>query len=321
MISPASFPNRSTSNERIRIHAWVYYGAPALTASADYKANKIDVLRVQYFKLLDDGILERIDEDSDDLYATQNGFSESNIQDISEHSAEQLVTVSGSIDSMRSLFACGSKKYNAINTLVKFVTTYELTGIDIDFETFGRWTLEDYDNYKAFVTSLGIRLRNAKKKLAICGPMWTSKESPLIWNYPDFVKLPVDYITPMLYDYQCDYGGGSPICPLSWLKEWTLNMLEIFPVERLVIGLPSYGYTATLDKYDIQNLTLEQIKEAGGYNGGKRDKESAEVIKITANGQVFVSNDKISLNTKLQLVQSLGIKQVSIWHLGGNDWF
>ncbi|ORX99868.1 glycoside hydrolase [Basidiobolus meristosporus CBS 931.73] len=303
------------------LHAWIYYGAPAQNAPDTYKKHKIDVLRPQYFNLLDDGSLQRIDEDPYDLYTTQNAFSEKNISELKMYSKEQLVTISGHVTGMRNAFAKRATNYTGIvDILVDFVNEHQLTGIDIDFESYNLWTKTDYTNYKHFISVLGSKLHKSSKKLAVCGPMWTSSHSPHQWKYIDFVNLPVDYITPMVYDYQWDYGAGQPTCPLAWLKRWILMMKKLFKNERLVIGLPSYGYTASLGQYNIKNLSLEQIKHLNGYHGGIRDNSSAEIIKVVGN-TVYVSNDRESMNVKRKLVESLGATQVSVWHLGGNDWF
>ncbi|ORX90905.1 glycoside hydrolase [Basidiobolus meristosporus CBS 931.73] len=298
-----------------KLQAWVYYGAPAQNASDVYKNNAIDVLRVQYFNLLDNGDLKLIKEDRSDLFSTKNAYSQENVRELKQYSQEQLITVSGHVTGMRA-----TNYTQIVRTLVDFVKEHNMTGIDIDFESFNKWTARDYTKYKDFIQALGTELNQAQRKLAICGPMWTSKESPFQWKYEDFKSLPVNYVTPMVYDYQWDYGGGSPITPLGWLKTWTETMLKIFGKNRLVIGIPSYGYLATKGKYDIKNLTLQQIKSQNGYKDGKRDPSSGEVIKTVGN-KVYVSNDRESMVTKRKLVESLGVSQISVWHLGGNDWF
>ncbi|ORX93705.1 glycoside hydrolase [Basidiobolus meristosporus CBS 931.73] len=308
-------------NPPTTFHAWMFYGAPAQNAAQTYKRYTIDVLRTQYFNLLDDGNLQLVYEDSSDLYNTQNAYSERNIAELKRFSKEQLVTISGHISGMRQAFSkLSTNSTHIIQTLVDFVNDHRLTGIDIDFENYNQWTSKDYSDYKSFVTSLGKRLHESNKKLAICGPMWTSEEPPFQWKYEDFVNLPIDYVTPMIYDYQWDYGGGAPICPLEWLRKWTLKMKRIFHSDQLVIGLPSYGYTAKRGKYNIRNLTLQQIKRLDGYHGGRRDNSSAEVFKFVGD-TVYVSIDRKAINAKRRVVESLGVRQISVWHLGGNDWF
>ena len=321
-VAPAPTPDDSTTG--VKYHVWIYPGAPSEDAADTYHNNKIDVIRVEYFRLLPTGNLQRINEVATNLAGTKNAYSAANVKDIKAYSSEQLVTVSGTGEGIRAMYTSSTKITAAVNTLKTFVVNNDLTGIDIDFEGFGEWTIKDYSSYLNFLKTLGTALRSAGKKLAVCGANWTSgfDNSPYAcgFNYKDFIDLPIDYVTPMMYDYQYDHGGGTPVTPLGWLTEWTDRLLKIFGPDRLVIGLPSYGYTATKGKWDIAIKTLGQIKEANGYDGGVRD-SNGEVFK-TVGTKVWVSNDKVSMNRKKDVVVSLGAKHISVWHAGGkNDWF
>ena len=317
---PAPAPTPSTT---MKYHVWVYPGAPALDASNTYKNNKIDVIRVEYFRLDSaTGAMIQINENPQDLNSTKNAFSAANVTEIKQYSTEQLVTVSGDADGLR-LLVVPTKLTAAVNTLKSFVVNNGLTGIDIDFEGFGQWTATDYATYLTFLKSLGTALHGAGKKLAICAPNWTSgfDSSPFsFWKWQDFVPLPIDYITPMMYDWQWDYGGGSPIAPLNWISEWSGRLIAIFGAARVVIGLPSYGYSGTNGKYDITILTLDQIKAANGFTGATRDASSAELFK-TVSGKFYCSNDTTSLNAKRAAATSKGIYQISVWHAGGGNMF
>jgi len=307
----------------IKYHVWMYPGAPALDAQTTFVDNHVDVIRVEYFTLKPDGTLLLLKEDPKDLNSTKNAYSPANVNFIKKYSTEQLVTLSGDYLGLRGL-ANGNNLSTAVTTLTQFVASQGLTGIDVDIEGFGQFTTADYATYKSFLLKLGTALHNAGNKLSLCAPNWTSPFSspPLScgWKWQDFVALPIDYLTPMMYDWQWDYGAGTPVSPLSWIKEWCANMLPIFGKERLVIGLPSYGYSGTPGKYDINILTLDQIKAANGYVGGKRDVSSQEMMKLVG-GKVYVSNDTTSMNAKLQVLKSAGVTQVSVWHAGGGNEF
>lgn len=306
----------------VKYCAWIYPGAPATNAPDTYKKYKIDMLRPEYFTVTEAGILTRVDEDKSNLYATANAFSEANVAEVRKYSKEQMVTVSSGAEGMRKFLSNSEAMKKGVQTLVDFVVKYGLTGIDIDFEQFSSWTADDYKLFKSFMLLLGNSLHSKVKKLALCGPMWTSpfNESPFPnFDYKDFKTLPVDYISPMTYDYQYDYGGGAAVCPIDWLTSWAVNMKKLFPVNKLIMGIPSYGYTATTGKWDIKILTLEQIRRANGYSGGRRDGKSGEVFKQVGN-KMFVSNDTVSLGLKRDALVKQGITMISVWHLGGNDF-
>lgn len=324
LSTPKPEPTPKPEN-KIKLHAWIYPGAPALDAPETYKKYKIDVLRPEYFRLLPTGVVQQINENPNDLGGTKNAFSTKNVQEIKLYSSEQLVTLSGDYLGLRGLDSAPDKIQTAVTVLNKFVVTHDLTGYDIDIEGFGQWTPKDYIVYLNFLKALGTELRKTRKKLSICAPNWTSPfdKTPLTcgWNWTHFIPLPIDYITPMMYDWQWDHGGGTPVAPLNWIGEWSERMIELFGVDRVVIGIPSYGYTGTRGKWDISILTLDQVKGADGYIGGKRDPASAEVFK-DVNGKIYCSNDKVSLNAKRAMAESKGVKHISVWHIGGgNEWF
>ncbi|KAI9001606.1 glycoside hydrolase superfamily [Gaertneriomyces semiglobifer] len=317
-------PNVLPGKLKESLQAWIYPGNPATDVALTYKNKKIDVLKPEYFTIETNGKIKQINENAKDLGSSVNGYSSSNLKDLKQYSKEIYITVSAGPEGTHNLVSDDKKSQNAINTLVNFVVKEDVTGVDIDFEGFGGWSVQDYKDYKTFLTNLGNALHEKGRKLQLCGPMWTSSfEYPPFpfWNYADFVDLPIDQMVPMTYDYHYDQGGGTPVSPLGWLKEWSIKMLALFGPDRLVIGLPSYGYTASVGQWDIKILTLSQIKAQNGYEGGVRDGNSGEVFKIVGN-KVWVSNDQTSLNIKAAVVRSLGVKHLSVWHLGGgNEWF
>ncbi|RKO94707.1 glycoside hydrolase superfamily [Blyttiomyces helicus] len=306
-----------------KYQGWIYPGFPAQNSPTTYRQNKIDVLKPEYFTITDSGILSLIQYVATNPSETSNAYSIQNVADIKANSSEQYVTVSSGITGMRNFFQISSSQKNTINILVSFVVDNGLTGIEIDFENFGQWTSTDYANYKNLLIALSKALHAKGKKLSVCGPTWSGDPSisPFPnWNYADFVSLGIDQMCPMIYDNQYDVGGGAPVCPFAWLESWAKYLLTIFGPEVLVAGIPAYGYTATSGKWDIKILTLDQVKALNGYSSATRDPASGEMI-LNVGNKVFVSSDSTSLDLKRQILIKCGVKYVSVWHLGGNDWF
>jgi spore germination protein YaaH len=146
-------------------------------------------------------------------------------------------------------------------------------------------------------------------------PALTSSNSS--FKYEDFANL--DYLAIMVYDYQYDYGVGQPVTPEAWLKDvinWAKTKL---PVDKIVIGIPAYGYHGTLGSYSMTIDTYAQSKTYPGYSTRKLSAEGEETWIV---GNTYYSaQPKSSLDRKKALVESLGIKNISVWHLGGNNWF
>jgi spore germination protein YaaH len=125
----------------------------------------------------------------------------------------------------------------------------------------------------------------------------------------------------MTYDHQFDQGVGESISPIVWIQNtirWTLNK---FPDKnKIVFGIPAYGYKGVVGEQNFSLLTYEQIKKEPGFEMAKRDGESHEMT--WQNGEyIYFFQDDESMLEKLQVMNSEGVVSVSVWHLGGNLWF
>jgi spore germination protein YaaH len=309
-----------TQLSNMKVMAWIYPGNPACAASTEYAdGRRVDVLKAEFFSI-SGGILTLLDATN----TRCNGYSPATISRLKQYSSEQYTTVSSaSANDMETFFvsALGASSTD-IARLVNFTVDNGLTGIELDFEDFSSWSPQAYSNYKQFVSVLGNALHAEGKKLMIDGPAVSNatEEKWFLWRYADFVDLPVDTIVVMAYDYQYDYGAGSPVAPLDWIRNvitWTATK---YPKEKLAIGLPSYGYQGPKGSYRITILTYEQIRKKTGFATAKRDPRSGEMT-WQSGSTVFFYQDSESLRQKRDVAASLGITSISIWHLGGNQWF
>ncbi len=308
----------TSSMQRLTTMAWIYPGAPACNALNEFSdGRRVTVLKPLYFNLLNSGNLQELN------VATVgcNGYSPANISLIKQYSQKQFVLVSGVTAGVTALTDASTKMTDAINTLTTFVTTNRLTGIELDFEAVSDWSGATYQNFLAFVTHLGNALHAQNKQLMLDGPAITSAGYPN-WKYEDFKNLPVDYLVAMAYDYQYGPGIGSPVSPLSWIHQvvtWMKTTIE--DPNRIVIGLPSYGYHGPEGQSrPITNDTYAQTQQVAGYQQATRDSASGELF-FTHAGTFYDYSDSQTLDMKRQVVINAGIKNISVWHLGGNQWF
>jgi spore germination protein YaaH len=300
------------------VMAWMYPGAPACSAVDEARQYDLAVIKPEYFTVTEGGALEPM---TTQKYGC-NAFSVANVAQVKALASEQFVTVSsGYAVDMASFLRQDATTGEHTTTLVNFIVTHDLTGIELDFEDFGGWTAEHYSLFRAFVTRLGNRLHAHGKELMVDVPA-VRNASEAGWyqlQYHDLNTLPIDHIVVMAYDYQYDYGAGQPVTPLSWLEEIiSYAKAAIVDDSKLVIGLPSYGYASNHGKISI--LTADQAHMNPLFNMVERDASSGELIAQQGR-QTLVFQDSMSLNAKLKVVEAAGLSRVSIWHLGGNPWF
>lgn len=317
--SKGSQQNTISSGDK-KIMAWIYPGEPACTALTELKdGRRIDVVKVEYFRVDNQGNLAFLDEEKHGC----NAYSASSLETIKTYSKEQYVTVASIDSNSMALFMQKDSETNVhTDALVKFVVDKGMTGVEIDFEDFGGWDASLYSGYKAFIQRLGTGLHENGKKLIIDGPAVSNaiEEKWYQWRYEHFVNLPVDYVTVMAYDYQFDHGVGEPVSPLEWLEDvidWTTSK---FPNKnKLVIGIPSYGYYGTIGQNKQTIATYLQISRYPGFATAQRDQKSGEMM-WTNGDNFYLYQDSESINLKLKSITSKGINNVSVWHLGGNKW-
>jgi spore germination protein YaaH len=320
-LTAAFVPTASAAQlNSLKVMAWIYPGNPACAASTEYAdGRRVDVLKAEFFTI-SGGILTLLDTTN----TRCNGYSPATISRLKQYSSEQYTTVSSaSTNDMETFFVSAlAASSTDIATLVNFTVENGLTGIELDFEDFSSWSPQAYSNYKQFVSVLGNALHAEGKKLMIDGPAVSNatEEKWFLWRYSDFVNLPVDTIVVMAYDYQYDYGAGAPVAPLDWLRNvitWTATK---YPIDKLAIGLPSYGYQGPKGSYRITILTYEQIRKKTGFATAKRDPRSGEMT-WQSGSTVYFYQDAESLRQKRDVAASLGVSAISVWHLGGNQWF
>lgn len=304
-------------------HVWVYPGSPACDAKDACKAMNPDCIRAEFFRIANNGGLTRINESPATLDATCNGFSVANVALFKQLAPEVLVTVAGA--SRSALQKTFNNSASITTQLVNFVVKFGLDGIDIDFEGIGSWAKTDFDAYLKFLTMLGTKLDAKNKKLSVCCPIWhtdpNTTSAPFPWSYESLAKCPIDYFSIMSYDYQYDMGGGEAVAPLAWLDDWMSYLVRVIPKDKLVMGLPAYGYSATMYQWnDIRIRTKAQAIASNKLIGAVRDAGSAELKNISGTTVWFI-NDKVSLQAKANVGAKYGISAFSIWHAGGgNDY-
>ncbi len=139
-----------------------------------------------------------------------------------------------------------------VNNLVSLVAKYDLDGIDVDLED------EDIDrNYENFVSALSEALRH-RGKLLTAAIATTYKD-----KLADGALQGFDFINIMSYDRTGPWrpdnpGPHSPFAmAVDDLVYW--NKIRLIPKEKLVLGLPFYGYGFSSSSLSVLTMDYKQI--------------------------------------------------------------
>jgi len=299
--------------------SWIYPGSPSCNSNTEYSDGRVThFLKPEYYRVDSNGDLEQVTVAADGC----NAYSVANAADIRKNCDKAYFTISGSYSSIFTLVGDSGKETTAINTIKTFLTTTGFDGIELDWEGFGSWTAQEYSDYKSFVDTLGTSLALVGKKLMIDGPPIgdATEQGYYEWKYEDFESLAVDYIVALAYDWQYDFGAGTSISPTSRVNnvcDWMKG--KITNIDRIVIGLPSYGYHGVTAGYTIIIDTKTESEAFTGY--GTATRNSDHEMNWTNGGSSYFYNDATGISSKRDIVEAKGIKFVSVWHLGGNDGF
>lgn len=333
--TPSGSSVSATSTWSSIVQGWIYPGEPACNAETEIQdGRQINTLKVEYLTLGSGGAVTRKTVASDGC----NGYTATTSALIASSSREQYITISGASAGLASLMASPSLQQTFIATSTQLATSTGFTGVELDIEGFASWSEADTNKYYTFINELADYLHNNGKKLMVdAPPIWntaSNKESgsgdewdsanSSSYQYLTYTKLAqtrADYIVIMAYDYMYDYGNGSSIQPLRWVADIAnFAKSKIYDKNRIVIGMPSYGYYGTTGGYSQTLQTYTQISAQPGFSGATRDSSSGE-MKWTNGGNSYVYNDSTSLDMKRKYIENLGITRVSVWHIGGNQWF
>jgi hypothetical protein len=314
------------------IQAWIAIGTPnqtnlnpasCLSQSEFSDGRIINVLHPNYLNLTSSGDIETVLPATDSYGTSCNAFDVSNILAVQSYSSNQFITLSGNDVGLTFLLNSTSKQTNFKNQINNLLVNNNFAGVELDIEKFHNWTSTMWTGYKQLLTELGTLLHSNGKILVVDGPALESQGSS-VFSYSDLNAISViDYVCVMCYSYQHE-GAGNPVCP----NDWMINSINFIKqqmnnnVNKIIIGMPSYGYfgTGTGTLTNVTSINKIESMTKPGYNTATRHTNSFE-MHWTDNGIEYFYSDAIGMSNKIELIRQQGIKHVSVWRLGGNDWF
>ena len=333
------------------IQGWIFGdNNPIYNANPEITDGRItDILRPEYFTLLSNGTLEFINYSS-----YYNGYSEANADTVLNLQGTTInrpcfITISGSHSGFSTAISTQTKRDALKNSIVGYLNNAnypnlsKFTGIELDFEhPTGGWSTTNWTNYTSFINSLGSALNNIHKQLMITLPTGLGSKLSFFKDNDS-----VNFITFMCYDDYVNFTDTSSISndfgPLS-PNNFVLNSINaaktyivnnsnnpIGNLNKIIIGMPSYGYHAIsscvnppCDTIDLKSYANCLIANFIGYKNAIRDTSSFEMKfrkDNNSDSSICYYQDALGMSEKVEFIRSQGIKHVSVWHLGGNDWF
>ena len=222
---------------------------------------------------------------------------------------------------MYELLSHTSRREKLINNLIANAISYDLDGLNIDFERIGQDT---GPHFVQFIRELSVKCRSNGIVLSIdnYAPGYTAyynrKEQGIV----------ADYVITMAYDEHTNASGVSgSVASYNYVKTAIENTLKEVPAEKTIIAVPFYtrlwkettegeSITITSQAYGMQQgmnvmtdhkVELQWDEETKQYYG---QYESAGALY-----KMWLEEDE-SMEAKMQLIHEANVAGVSAWKLG-----
>lgn len=248
------------------------------------------------------------------------------------HSQNQKIipTISNAFDGARVSPVIGDpgRRAQLESSIVALVTQSGYDGVDLDFENVSASSRGDFT---AFVQELGAQLHQQGKLLSVTVMPKLSEPGPASDGgsaSQDYAAIAssADRVRIMAYDYHYSGGAPGPVAPADWIDRLLAFATTVIPKEKLVLGVPAYGYDWAPTGADThgQSVLFDKAMAIAGGTGSAVgiDGASAEPnFQYSAGGvthYVWFENAQ-SLSAKLDLVNKYDIAGIAIWRLGGED--
>lgn len=214
-----------------------------------------------------------------------------------------------------------SKREKLISALMTEINTYDIDGINLDFEGV---PADAVPHYVEFIRELSVSCRRMGKVLSVDNypPQGGSN-----YNLAEQGKV-VDYVIIMGYDEHWGSGGvAGSVASIGFVQQGIQLVLnEGVPADKIINAVPFYtrvwktnGSTVTSDAlgmYAAENFVKEYNIEISWDSETCQNYGEKEM-----NGTLYQVwlEDAESIETKLNVMKTFGVAGVAAWQLGQED--
>lgn len=246
---------------------------------------------------------------------------------------------------IEQFLACGKCRDKTIAEAVKEIKEKGVQGANVDFEYFGTPPQDTVIKFAQFMRDLTDIVHKEVKGSTVSMAVYaTSAREERIHNV-ELVGSFIDYIFIMGYDFfRPASTNAGPVAPLYGVEKYGYDLqtsvedfLQVIPAEKIVLGVPYYGYDWPVESQGANAKVLEFNDNNGGISVIYYDKipQIEKDNKLTLSWdpkaevpyysyydldkkvwrQVYYENER-SLREKYDFIRSKKIRGVGIWALG-----
>lgn len=248
-------------------------------------------------------------------------------------------------DTIVSLLTSEKSIQNLLASLDSILLAYPINGINLDIEYAGQITDSLRSKMVDLIAAIDQHLEQKYEHVQFSVDMYASAASKRqIWDVAK-IEPYVDYIVVMAYDFhQRSSSQAGPVAPLfggkqywdSDINQHLANFVKFVPKEKLLLGVPFYGYEWQTTSREPQAHTFPKTGSTASFKRVKKIMADSETLQVEEgwNEQAlspylsYMEDDEIfvvyyensrSLSYKLDYVNQLNLGGISIWALGYED--
>ncbi len=334
-----------TFSNPLQISAWIpYWTKTDGTKSASDHISYFNELNPFSFEVQPDGTIK------DALKLTQSPWTEL-IQKAKIYNVNIVPTFLWTgPTAMKNVFTDISATNNHINAIIKAAQSINATGVDIDYE--GK-RMEDKALYAQFMRKLSTALKQKGMTLSctIEGSSTASPSARLLtlkatspWsNDLKTLNEVCDVVRVMAYDQMAqtttstwnakDKTFYAPNADISWVRKVLEYNLRYIDKNKLVLGVPTYGWNTKVTKSKKGGYDYEIMKSMSYVDSVQLAKDNNITPHRDATGELSFSyvkdgeqrivffSDAYSVQLALEAAKKYNIKGVSLFKLDGKEDF
>lgn len=306
-----------------------------------------ELTHLAYFALTiggDGSLLTRNGNEGEPGY---NGLRSDEFLELSEQmkaqdGAVELVLSQFNGDDIHNFLASETAQDTLFKSLDDVIIAYPVNGVNIDIELNGGGSPQLRENLTKFMAKLRTHMDTKFDKVTLSIDMYAGASSGTgIWDVAGIAPS-VDYIVVMAYDFhQRSSPLAGPVAPLFGGKEmWDSDINQhlqafaaIVPREKLLLGVPFYGYEWQTTSRDAQSHTFPETGSTASIARVAELLERKEELKVQEHwnedalspylsyeedGEIYVIyyENSRSISYKLDYVNQLDLGGIAIWALG-----
>lgn len=210
-----------------------------------------------------------------------------------------------------------------LDNLTALLLAKGYAGMDVDFEYI---PAENRAAYAAFLRKAGAKLQANGLLLTVAlAPKTYAGQPGLLYEAHDYPALgaAADYAFLMTYEWGYAYGPPMAVAPLPQVRQVAEYAVEEIPREKLLLGIPNYGYDWTLPWTEgsravtMGNEAAVRLAARVGAEILYDETARAPYFYYLAEGREHLVwfEDVRSVEEKLRLSDELGLAGAGYWNL------